>query len=78
MSPSDQNDPLWNAAWDWVIREHDQPLDEAVRAELVTWLKADAAHLKYYEEAQRIWLAAALVPAPAPLVDDDSCIPPKD
>lgn len=65
MRHSDRNDLQWNAAWEWVIREHEQPLDDAARAELVAWLKADPAHLKNYEEAHRVWLAAALVPPPA-------------
>jgi ferric-dicitrate binding protein FerR (iron transport regulator) len=69
MNPSDRNDAQWNAAWGWVIREHEQPLDEAARAELVAWLKADPAHLEHYEEACRIWLAAALVP-PLALEED--------
>jgi ferric-dicitrate binding protein FerR (iron transport regulator) len=64
MSRSDRDETLWNAAWGWVIREHDQQLDDAARAELVAWLKEDPAHLAHYEEAQRIWLASALVPPP--------------
>jgi len=64
MNPSHRDDPLWRAAWDWVIREHEQQLDQAARAELVEWLKAHPAHLRNYEEAHRIWLAAGLVPFP--------------
>lgn len=71
MSPPDRDDPLWNTAWEWVIREHDQQLDEAARNELIAWLKADPAHLKNYEEAQHIWLLAALVPPPQ-IKDDES------
>lgn len=62
MSVSAWDEALWNAAWEWVIREHEQPLDDAVRAELLAWLKADPRHPQYYEEAHRVWLAAALVP----------------
>lgn len=62
MSPSDRADPLWNTAWEWVVREHEQPLDKAARVELIAWLKADPAHLESYEKAHRIWLATALVP----------------
>lgn len=65
MSHADRNDPVWNTAWEWVIREHEQPLDDAARAELVAWLKSDPTHLARYEEASRIWLAAALVPVPS-------------
>jgi ferric-dicitrate binding protein FerR (iron transport regulator) len=64
MNESDRDESLWNAAWEWVIREHEQQLDAAARAQLIAWLKADPAHLAHYEEASRIWLAAALVPPP--------------
>jgi ferric-dicitrate binding protein FerR (iron transport regulator) len=62
MSGSARDETLWNTAWDWVIREHERALDEATRAELVAWLKADPRHLRYYEEAHRVWLGAALLP----------------
>lgn len=62
---SDRDDPVWNTAWSWVVREHEQPLDDAARTELVAWLKCDPTHLASYEEASRIWLAAALVPSSA-------------
>jgi transmembrane sensor len=68
MSRSDRDDALWNAAWKWVIREHEEPLDDSARAQLAAWLKADPAHLKHYEDAHRVWLGAALIPP----TDDDS------
>lgn len=46
------------------MREHEQRLDAAARAELLVWLQADRAHLACYEEASCIWLAAALLPVP--------------
>ncbi|WP_129780146.1 FecR/PupR family sigma factor regulator [Peristeroidobacter soli] len=64
MSRSERNEALWNAAWEWVIREHEQVLDDAGRAELIAWLKADPAHRAHYEEAHRVWLGAALIPRP--------------
>lgn len=64
MSQSDRADPIWDRAWEWIVREHQQPLDEAARAELVAWLKADPYHLRTYQEAARLWLAAAMVPPP--------------
>ncbi len=73
MNHFDRDNSLWDKAWEWVIREHEQPLDPVVRTERVAWLKADPAHLTHYEEANQIWLAAALVPRPAddPGVDPD-------
>jgi transmembrane sensor len=64
MSGPDLDEAVWNAAWAWVIREHEHSLDDAARAELIAWLKSDAAHLACYEEASRVWLASALVPSP--------------
>lgn len=61
---SARDDSVWNTAWSWVVREHEQPLDDAARTELVAWLKANPNHLASYEEASRIWLASALVPGP--------------
>jgi ferric-dicitrate binding protein FerR (iron transport regulator) len=77
MSSSDRDDELWNAAWEWVIREHEQPLEDAARAELVQWLKVDPKHLQHYEEAHRVWLAAALLPPPA-CDDGNESVDPTD
>jgi transmembrane sensor len=66
-------DPVWQAAWHWVLREHEGRLDDAQRAERLAWLNADPAHRKAYDEAARLWLLAGLVP-PAhvqPPVDGD-------
>jgi ferric-dicitrate binding protein FerR (iron transport regulator) len=63
MHNSDRDDPMWQTAWSWVIREHEQPLNESQQTELVQWLKANPAHFQTYEEASRIWLLSGLVPA---------------
>jgi ferric-dicitrate binding protein FerR (iron transport regulator) len=61
MGRADRNDPRWNVAWDWVIRQHEQqPLTESAHAELTQWLKADPANFEHYQQAHRIWQAAAL------------------
>lgn len=62
MSITERHDPIWQTAWEWVIREHEQPLDPDARAELAKWLRADPAHRKTYQEAARLWLLVALVP----------------
>jgi ferric-dicitrate binding protein FerR (iron transport regulator) len=61
-NPAHRDDPTWQTAWNWVLREHERPLNAAEQSELVQWLKADPAHYKNYEEASRIWLLSALVP----------------
>lgn len=62
MSSSNNDNPVWQAAWSWVLREHDRPLNSEEQRELVRWLKADPSHYKNYEEASRVWLMSALVP----------------
>jgi len=64
MTFSHNNDAVWNTAWEWVVREHEQPLDDAARDELAAWIAADPAHRRAYMEAARRWLAAALIPPP--------------
>lgn len=64
MENSEREDLVWDTAWEWVVREHEQPLDAAVRQQLVAWLMADPSHRKAYDEAAHIWLLAGLIPPP--------------
>jgi transmembrane sensor len=58
----DRDDPVWQAAWSWVMREHEQALTEAQRAELMRWLDGDERHRAAYQKASRVWLLSGLVP----------------
>jgi ferric-dicitrate binding protein FerR (iron transport regulator) len=62
MSTTERDNPLWSAAWAWVMREHEIPLDASARSDLNTWLRANAAHRYAYEEASQLWLMAGLIP----------------
>ena len=62
MTNSRDNDPVWQAALDWVLRTQRQPSDAAAAAALADWLARDPAHRKAYEEASRAWLLAGLLP----------------
>jgi ferric-dicitrate binding protein FerR (iron transport regulator) len=62
MSTSDSTDSLWDIAWKWVVREHEQDLDAPSREQLLAWLSQDPEHRKVYEEACRVWLISGLVP----------------
>lgn len=62
MTININGDQHWQTALDWIQREHENALDESAQAELAAWLKASPDHLKAYEEARRVWLAAGLVP----------------
>lgn len=62
MRTNERDDPTWQAAWFWVMLEHEQPLSDTQRDELARWLQADPSHRKVYEEASRLWLLSGLVP----------------
>ncbi len=51
---SQGEDPIWDMAVEWVMREHNQ-LGEAELEALTAWLEADPAHLAAYEEASYLW-----------------------
>lgn len=62
MSTSERDDPTWQEAWSWVMREHEQPQAGDVQAGLAQWLQADPAHRKAHAQASRLWLLTGLVP----------------
>jgi transmembrane sensor len=70
MANSERDDPVWDAAWEWIVREHEQPLDTTVRQQLVAWLAESPSHRKAYDEAAHIWLLAGLIPPPDDPSDD--------
>lgn len=58
-----KQDPVWDIAWSWVVRQHEeQGLDDVGRAGLAHWLAQDPAHVRAYDKAGRLWLMAGLVP----------------
>jgi ferric-dicitrate binding protein FerR (iron transport regulator) len=62
MTNSKRDDLIWRTAVDWIVREHEGPLDDTARKALVAWLKGDPAHRSAYDEAARLWLLTGLVP----------------
>lgn len=62
MTNSSDNDPVWQAALDWVLSAQQQPLDAAAASSLAAWLAQDPAHGKAYEKATRVWLLTGLIP----------------
>lgn len=72
MSTSNEQDPIWQAAWAWVRRQHEPGgFSAAARREFVQWLAADASHRQTYEEAAQLWLLVGLVPPSRDLPDPD-------
>jgi ferric-dicitrate binding protein FerR (iron transport regulator) len=62
-TPPPAHDPLWDAAWAWVMRQHERAtFDASAQAELTQWLSASPDHRKVYEQASRLWLLSGFVP----------------
>lgn len=66
------DDPVWQTAWNWVMREHEQALTDAQREELMRWLDDDERHRAAHQKASRLWLLSGLVP---PVHDDVGSMP---
>ncbi len=58
-----QADPATEAAITWFVRLHDDPADTSLRADFEAWRAADPAHGRAYDRLQRLWGAAAHLPA---------------
>ena len=62
MPDSEGDDIVWHAAVEWVILQHESPLDAVAEKELSDWLENDPAHRAAYEEASQLWMLTGLVP----------------
>ncbi|KQU66150.1 MULTISPECIES: DUF4880 domain-containing protein [unclassified Rhizobacter] len=71
-SDQDREDPAqelaMQAAWEWVMKAHEQPLGDVELDALNRWLDADPRHRTAHAQASRLWLLSGLVP---PAHDDD-------
>lgn len=72
--PAPADDPVWDRAWSWLMRQHERAtFDAAAREDLTRWLASSPEHRRVYTQASRLWLLSGLVP-PAndidqPLID---------
>lgn len=74
----DHEDPIWDAAWTWVVRHHEEKYASAATADaLAQWLAADPRHRQAYDKASRLWLMSGLVP-PASDIEIPDCPKPGD
>ncbi len=62
MTEFARDDALWNTALDWVMREHEEPLDDKTHTALCCWLAEAPEHRQAYEQARTVWLMTGLVP----------------
>ncbi|MBB5020374.1 ferric-dicitrate binding protein FerR (iron transport regulator) [Chitinivorax tropicus] len=53
-------DPVWDAAWQWVMLRHEQGFTEPCPTELCAWLEADSSHQRAYDDACKLWEALAV------------------
>lgn len=58
-----QADPATEAAITWFVRLHDDPADTSLRTDFEAWRGADPSHGRAYDRLQRLWGAAAHLPA---------------
>lgn len=62
MADSRHEDIVWQTAVDWIMRQHEMPLDAAAEKELIDWLKKNPANRAAYAEASHLWQLTGLVP----------------
>lgn len=63
MNNEPEQDPVWQAAWSWIRREHERvTFDADARAELDAWLRADPGHRATYDKAAHLWRLAGMLP----------------
>lgn len=62
MTETERLDAAWKQAVDWLMREHDECLDDAARDALYRWLAEEPTHRQAYKQARDVWLITGLVP----------------
>lgn len=73
MTEIKRGDAVWQQALDWIMREHQQPLDNTARNALQDWLAQAPAHRQAYDQARTLWLVTGLIPTA-----DEQNNPPAD
>jgi ferric-dicitrate binding protein FerR (iron transport regulator) len=58
-----QHDPVWDAAWGWVTRLHEEkPGREDTAQALAAWLQEAPSHRDAYDKASRLWFLSGFAP----------------
>jgi transmembrane sensor len=57
-----RDDPIWQAALDWLLRIEASPADTRLRAERDAWLAKSTAHARAYRKAEKVWRLTGEVP----------------
>ena len=74
MTEIKRGDAVWQQALDWIMREHEQPLDKAACNALRNWLAQAPSHRQAYDQARTLWLLTGLIPT----ADEQNNPPPAD
>lgn len=62
MTDTEHGDAVWKQALEWIMREHEELLDDAARNALRDWLAEAPVHRQAYDQARTLWLVIGLVP----------------
>jgi ferric-dicitrate binding protein FerR (iron transport regulator) len=74
MIDTEHGDAVWKQALEWIMREHEELLDDAARNALRDWLAETPVHRQAYDQARTLWLVTGLVPT----ADEQNDPPPGD
>ncbi len=72
VSGSLKDDPVWQAAMDWLLQCHAAPHDASLQQAHARWLAADERHAVAWRKAEKVWLLSGHLepletPVPRPL-----------
>lgn len=62
MDNDSGDDAVWQVALDWLMREHEESLNDADREALHAWLAASSQHRRVFHEAEQLWLLMGMIP----------------
>lgn len=63
-----KDDPVWQAAMDWLLQRHATPDDVLLQQAHARWLAADERHRKAWRKAEQVWLLSGAMSLPEPEV----------
>ncbi|MCU1765542.1 MULTISPECIES: FecR family protein [Pseudomonas] len=68
VSGSLKDDPVWQAAMDWLLQCHSAPDDALLQQAHARWLAADERHAVAWRKAEKVWLlSGGLAPLEPPV-----------
>mgnify|MGYP006176320823 CR=1 FL=1 len=63
-----KDDPVWQAAMDWLLQRNANPDDVLLQHAHARWLAADERHRKAWRKAEQVWLLSGAMSQPEPEV----------